>query len=270
MITRNSLLASVKRIVIKVGTKVLTTKSNRLDVSAIEHIVEQICSLIEQQKKEVILVTSGAIVAGMQILGWEKRPSQLNKLQAAASVGQSRLMRVYERVFKEEGFTVGQILLTRDLFLSPERIETVRQTFSTLLKYKVVPIINENDSVAVEEIKFGDNDKLSALVTDIIGADLLLMLSDVDGLYDRDPKNGCSENIINEVKEINSAIVEIGKCGTPSDKGVGGIASKIEAAKYVTERGKMCMIANGESSWVIREIFEGVSVGTLFLPDNTE
>ena len=100
MITRNSLLASVKRIVIKVGTKVLTTKSNRLDVSAIEHIVEQICSLIEQQKKEVILVTSGAIVAGMQILGWEKRPSQLNKLQAAASVGQSRLMRVYERVFK--------------------------------------------------------------------------------------------------------------------------------------------------------------------------
>ena len=261
---RKGIFLKTKRIVIKIGTQVLTGENNRLDTSVMEHLVEQICYLIEEKEKEVIIVTSGAIAAGMQVLGWKKRPVQLNRLQAAASVGQSRLMRVYERLFREEGLNVGQILLTGDIFSNPERKKNARHTLDTLLKYKVIPVINENDSVAVEEIKFGDNDKLSALVTDIVDADILLIISDVDGFYDKDPKINSKKKIIYEIGKIGNDIVEIAQKGSPSEKGAGGIKSKVESAKYVTEKGKYCVIANGKRPWVIKDIFDGKRIGTLF------
>jgi len=262
--SRKEIFLKTKRIVVKIGTQVLTGKNNRLDTSVMEHLVEQICYLIEDKEKEVIIVTSGAIAAGMQVLGWKKRPEQLNKLQAAASVGQSRLMRVYERLFREEGLNVGQILLTRDIFLHSERKKNARHTLDTLLKYKVIPVINENDSVAVEEIKFGDNDKLSAIVTNLVDADLLLIISDVDGFYNKDPNLNSKKMVIYEIKKIDSDIIRIAQKGSSSKKGTGGIQSKIESAKDVTEKGKYCVIANGRHPWVIKEIFDGKRRGTLF------
>ncbi|MCD6408057.1 glutamate 5-kinase [bacterium] len=262
---RENLFSEFKRIVIKIGTRVLTLENNRLDTSIIEHIVEQVCYLIEEKKKEVIIVTSGAIAAGMQVLGWKRRPSQINKLQAAASVGQSRLMRVYERLFKEEGLNVGQILLTRDIFVIPERKKTAKETLLTLLKFGVIPIINENDSVAVEEIKFGDNDILAAFVTDLVNADLLLIVTDVDGLYRHDPKKKVKNNIIHEVKNIEK-VEKIANSGEPGKKGTGGMKSKIEAAKFVTQRGKYCLIINGKKMWSIKKAFKGEKIGTIFYP----
>jgi len=265
--SRKDIFTKIKKVVIKIGTQVLTNENNRLDTSIIEHLVEQICYLIEEQKKQVIIVTSGAIAAGMQILGWKKRPKQLNMLQASASVGQSRLMRVYERLFKEEGLNVGQILLTRDIFLNPEREKNARQTIFTLLKYKVIPIINENDTVATEEIKFGDNDQLSAFVTELIDADCLIMLSDIDGVYNKDPKFNSRIKLIYEIKGIGEKILQLGKNAQPSEKGVGGIKSKIQSAKYIVEKGKYCIIANGKKLWTIKKIFNGEKIGTLFLPE---
>ncbi|MCS7180998.1 MAG: glutamate 5-kinase [bacterium] len=261
---RKTLFSKLKRIVVKIGTNVLTTSNNRLDTSIIEHIVEQISYLVKKKGKEVVIVTSGAIAAGMQILGWERRPKKLNMLQAAASVGQSRLMRVYERIFREEGLNVGQILLTRDVLTTPERRLYAKNTLFTLLKYSVVPIINENDSVAVEEIKFGDNDILSSFVVDLIDADLLIILSDVDGVFTDDPKKNKGK-MIKEVKEI-SKLEELIKVGVHSAKGIGGIKSKIEAAKFVTSKKKYCVILNGKRNYCIKKLIEGEKIGTIFYP----
>lgn len=259
---------NAKRIVIKIGTNVLTTENNRLNTSIIEHIVEQINYLVNKKKKEIIIVTSGAIAAGMQILGWKKRPEEMNKLQAAASVGQSRLMRTYERLFREEGLNVGQILLTRDIFSDLKRKKYAKDTLITLLKYKVIPIINENDSVAVEEIKFGDNDILSAYVVELIDAEILVILSDIDGIYTEDPKKSKGK-IIKEVTDIEELKKKI-KIGTPSSKGIGGIKSKIEAAEFVTSRGKVCVVLNGKKNWSIKKLFNGEEIGTVFYPNKKE
>ncbi|MCM8830324.1 MAG: glutamate 5-kinase, partial [Candidatus Omnitrophica bacterium] len=194
---RLRIFKGIRKVVIKIGTNVLTSANNRLDLSIIEHLVEQICYLIEEKGVKVIIVTSGAIAAGMQLLGWKKRPQDISSLQAAASVGQSRLMRVYDRLFREEGINVGQILLTRDVFTMPVRRRNARETIQTLLKLNVVPIINENDSVAVDEIKVGDNDILSSYVAELISADMLIIITDVDGLSFSDPKKRSSTKIIN-------------------------------------------------------------------------
>ncbi len=259
---KKSSLNKVKRIVIKIGTNVLTTENNRLDTSIIEHIVEQVSYLVKKKNKEIVIVTSGAIACGMQILGWNKRPKKINMLQAAASVGQSRLMRTYERLFREEGLNVGQILLTRDVFNEPERKKYARNTLLTLLKYKVIPIINENDSVAVEEIKFSDNDILSSFVTELVDADMLILLTDVDGLYTDDPKKNKGK-LIKEIRDFEKIEKTI-NIGSPSEKGVGGIKSKIDAAKLVTKKGKYCVILNGKKNWCIKKFFDGEEIGTIF------
>ncbi len=251
--------------VIKIGTQVLTSTNDRLDVSVIEHIVEQVCYLVKKKESEIIIVTSGAIAAGMQVLGWKKRPDDINKLQAAASIGQSRLMRVYERLFREEGINVGQILLTRDLFVTRERESIAGGTISTLLKLGVIPVINENDSVAVDEIKFGDNDTLSCLVADLCGADMLVILTDVDGLSNSDPKINRESKVIKDVRnmdEINGVVA-----GGPSRQGSGGIQSKIAAAKHAVGSGKFCIILNGKKMWILKKAASGESVGTMFYPE---
>jgi len=262
-VDRKSLFSGVKRVVVKVGTGVLTTSNNRLDSSYIEELVEQVVYLKKKKEIDVALVTSGAIVAGVFSLGLKKRPRELSKLQAAASIGQTSLMRIYERLFKERGFSVGQVLLTRDVIEEGERRQNAKNTLLTLFKYGVIPVVNENDTVAVEEIKFGDNDTLSALLTLLVDANLLIILSDVDGLYTSDPhqKKG---KLIPLVEKIDNKIESL-KEGK-SSLGTGGMATKIEAAKLISSKGKYTIIANGREKNVLRRIFSGEEIGTLFLP----
>jgi len=262
---RQKVVKKIKKVVIKIGTNVLTSPGHYLDTSLMEHLGQQICQLMDEGKK-VVIVTSGAIGAGMQILGWKKRPKKMEKLQAAASVGQSRLMRFYERIFREEGYNVGQVLLTRDIFESKQRRKNALSTLETLLTHKIIPVINENDAVAFEEIRFGDNDILSAMVVELIGADALILLTDVDGLYDADPKNNGKVKLISEVTGISEKLLAIAKSGSPSRLGSGGMVSKLTAMKKVLSMGCVGFIANGRRPWVIRDIFSGKKIGTIFLP----
>ena len=250
-------MKDVRRLVIKVGTSVLTTNGNRLDTSYIEGLVEEISDL-RKNGFEVALVTSGAIAAGMKILNIVCRPKDMPTLQAAAAVGQSNLMRTYERLFREQGFAVGQILLTRDVMLDPERFRNARNTLETLFSLGVIPIINENDAVAVEEIRFGDNDTLSALVTKLVKADLLIILSDVNGFY-----TNC--RLCPVVHKISPSLMSEAK-GSRSERSVGGMATKLEAAAIVTKEGKPVVIANGRKERVIQRLLSGEEIGTLFLP----
>lgn len=263
---RYKIVNRAKRVIIKIGTNVLTSSGHRLDISLMEHLCLQICWLMEKGK-QVIIVTSGAIGAGMQILGWKKRPTKMAKLQAAASVGQSRLMRFYERIFREEGYNVGQVLLTRDIFDSKEGRKNALATLETLLLHKIIPVINENDAIAFEEIKFGDNDQLSAMVVDLVRADMLILLTDVDGLFDADPKDNGKVNFIPELRGVTEKYILIARNGRPSKLGRGGMESKVLAMKKVLETGCYGIIANGKKPGVIKNIFQGKNEGTFFIPE---
>ncbi len=255
---REKFIDNVKIVIVKAGTSILTSKENRLDTVQIRRIVAQILSLVNQGIK-VILVTSGAIGAGMGRLKLHTRPNILPKLQAAAAVGQSELMKLYDSLFKKGRRTVAQILLTADDFSDRKRYLNAKNTLLTLLKFGVVPIINENDTVSVDEIKFGDNDKLSAQVANLIGADLLIILSDIDGLYSRKSKAR-----IATVDRITPKIENLAE-GTPKKTSVGGMITKIEAARITTSSGIPCIIANGKTPAIISKIIKGEDVGTLFL-----
>lgn len=248
----------LRLVVVKVGTSILTSKDNRLSGVQIGKIAVQILSLLNQGIK-VILVTSGAIGAGMGKLKLKTRPNILPKLQAAAAVGQSELMKLYDSAFKKGKRTVAQILLTADDFNDRIRYLNTKNTLLSLLKFGVVAIINENDTISVDEIKFGDNDKLSAQVANLIRADLLIILSDIDGLYDQKNKR-----IIATVEKISPEIVGLAQ-GTDSSTSVGGMITKIEAARITTSSGIPCVIANGKTQDVLSKIIRGENVGTLFL-----
>ncbi|MBU2495476.1 MAG: glutamate 5-kinase [Candidatus Omnitrophota bacterium] len=255
--TRKELLRDVRRVVVKVGTSILTTNTNRLDTSYIEELTEEIAAL-RRDNRQVALVTSGAIAAGMKILGLNRRPDDLPALQAAAAVGQSNLMRTYERLFREQGFTVGQILLTADIALEPERFQNARNTLRSLFSFGVIPIINENDAVAVEEIRFGDNDTLSALVAKLVDADLLIILSDVDGFLSKG-------KVVPKISAISPSLMAEAR-GSKSEKTRGGMTTKLEAARMVTREGKPVIIANGRHKRVLTRILAGEETGTIFLP----
>lgn len=261
---RKELFKDIKRVVIKVGTAVITSPFIGLNDKRIEKIVDEIVDL-RRGHREVILVTSGAIGAGMKVLGLKEKPRTLPGKQAAAAVGQSRLMHLYEQFFRKRKYLVAQILLTRNDLTDRKRYLNARHTLMTLLKLKVIPIINENDSVAVEEIKFGDNDTLSALVTNLVEAELLIILSDIDGLYMTHPNEGKKGKLIKVVEGVDSRIESL--AGGPGERtGTGGMRAKLQAAKVVTNSGELMVIANGKSPRVIRRILEGEEVGTLFLP----
>ena len=255
---RKDILGKVSRIVIKLGTGLLTDAQNHLSLPQIGEIVTQLAAL-HAAKKQVIVVTSGAIGAGMAELGIKQRPKRLDELQAAAAIGQSKLMAVYDRLFGNSGITVAQVLLTHDDLQNRTRHLNAHNTLATLLARGAVPIINENDTVAVDEIKFGDNDRLGALTATLIDADLLIILSHVEGLLDE------QKRVVATVSEIRD--VESLARGTDRLTSVGGMKSKIEAAKIATRAGIPLVIANGNRANVVRDVLAGEEVGTIFLPN---
>lgn len=261
---RISALKGVKRIVIKIGSRVLASAGSGLNSRRIKRIAREIGEL-HQRGFEIVIVSSGAVVAGMNELGLTKRPREIPLKQAAAAIGQSKLIQMYERMFREFDIKVAQILLTRDDIADRRRFLNSRNTLLTLLSYKVLPVINENDTVAVDEIKFGDNDLLSGLVTNVVDADMLIILSDIDGLFTANPSLHKDAVLIPVVKEIDRNIEEIAG-GSTTIEGTGGMTSKVETAKRVSEYGIPTVIMNGNVSGLLNRLFTGFEVGTLFLP----
>lgn len=258
-------LKAAGRIVVKLGTGVLTDSRKQLDVTQAGQLVDQVA---EQRRggREVVLVTSGAVGAGMGALGCEKRPADLAELQACAAVGQSRLMATYEKLFSRFDLTVAQVLLTHDDLQHHERHLNARNTLVTLLRRGVVPIINENDAVSVTELRFGDNDRLSALVACLLPADLLLILTTVDGVIENfgraDPRT------LSQIEQVDERIENLAG-GTDSATAVGGMNSKIQAAKIVTRAGIPLVIASGRKKRVLASVLGGGEEGTLFVPQPT-
>lgn len=259
---RRELLKHVTRIVVKVGTGVLTDRRKQPDLGQMEQLVGQ---LAEQRKagREVVLVTSGAVGAGMGTLGFERRPSELAELQACAAVGQSRLMATYEQLFARHGLHVAQILLTHDDLEHHERHLNVRNTLVALLQRGVVPIINENDTVSFEELRFGDNDKLSALVACLLPADLLVILTTVDGLIEGYGQPNA--RVVPTVEKLDATLERMAG-GTESATAVGGMASKLKAAHIAMRAGIPLVIASGKRAGLLAKAVAGNDVGTLFVP----
>jgi glutamate 5-kinase len=249
------------RIVVKLGTGVLTDSRKQIDPAQLEQLAAQIAAL-RKSGKEVVLVTSGAVGAGMGALGYEKRPGELAELQACAAVGQPRLMAIYEKLFAKHDLRVAQILLTHEDLEHHERHLNARNTLVTLLGRGVVPIINENDAVSFTEIKFGDNDTLSALVASLLPADLLVILTTVDGVIENFSK--ANPKTISVIEQIDATIEKLAG-GTTSETAVGGMASKVQAAKIVVRSGIPLVIASGKKKNVLAKVLAGEDEGTLFV-----
>ncbi len=258
-------LDNVRLLVVKVGTTLISSSSDFLNREKMQPIVEDISDFRKRGTK-VILVSSGAIGAGMAVLGLKTRPKLLPQKQAAAAIGQSKLMHFYKELFNEYGLRVAQILLTKDDLDDRTKYLNARNTLWTLLQYEsIVPIINENDTVAVDEIKFGDNDTLAAVTASKIQADLLVILSNVDGLYDCDPRKSAVPKLIEEVKDLSDDLKKM--CGSPSaETSVGGMAAKLEAARIATLSGIGMVLANGEHKHVLRDMFSAGCRCTYFHP----
>lgn len=258
---RSELLKNISRIVVKLGTGVLTDSRKQLDPAQLEQIVAQVAGL-RQSGKEVVLVTSGAVGAGMGALGFDSRPTNLAEKQACAAVGQSRLMSTYEKLFAKHNLVVAQVLLTHDDLEHHERHLNARNTLVTLLDRGVVPIINENDAVSFTEINVGDNDTLSALVASLLPADLLVILTTVDGVIENFGK--ANPKTISVVEQIDAGLEKLAG-GTTSDTAVGGMATKIQAAKIVIRSGIPLVIASGRKKEVLSQVLTGKDEGTLFV-----
>jgi glutamate 5-kinase len=261
---RRELLKSVKRVVIKIGSRVLTDDDGALDMLVIGRICGDI-ALLRQRGQQVVVVSSGAIAAGRSELGLTERPKTIPQKQAAAAIGQTRLMRAYEEALAPHGLKAAQVLLTSEDLGSRQRFLNARATIDTLLGFGIIPVINENDTVVVEEIKFGDNDNLSALVTNVAEADLLLILTDVEGLYSADPVANPDAVLIPLVNTI-SRDLERSAGGSGSSVGTGGMASKLAAAKKAGRNGVATVLIAGKRTGIIASAMSGDEVGTLFLP----
>jgi len=256
--TRKEFIAGVKRLVIKVGTAVVTGSDGRLVPRRVAALAEQVDGLVTGGY-QVVLVTSGAIGAGVGELGLAKRPTALPRLQAAASVGQSHLIRAYDESFRKHGHHAAQILLTREDFDERTRYLNVRNAVNALFDMGAVPIFNENDAVSIDEIRFGDNDLLSALVASLLGADLLVLLSVVDGLL------GGGGQVIPTVEGVTDEVRAL-DLGTKTARGTGGMRSKLDAVAMATQAGEGAIIANGTTPNVLARIMRGEELGTFFVP----
>jgi glutamate 5-kinase len=261
---RQEVIALAHTVVVKVGTNVLTRADGALEPAQVQALADQLHRLRAAGRK-VALVSSGAIGAGVGRLGLGRRPSDLRQLQACAAVGQSLLMRAYEDCLARLGVPTAQILLTAGDFDSRARYLNVRNTILTLFEWGCLPIINENDTVSVAEIKFGDNDHLAAMVTNLLQAPLLVLLSIVDGLYSADPASDPAAEVLPTVPLIDASVLERAG-GSRSALGSGGMLSKLKAARLATVAGESVILANGSRAGVLDEIFQGAPVGTLFLP----
>lgn len=261
-----SILKQSRRIVIKVGSSLVTNQGQGLDHTTLTCLAEQITKL-KQAKKEVVLVSSGAIAEGMQRLSWKKRPHALYKLQAAAAVGQMGLIQAYESCFRDYELQTAQLLLTHEDLSNRKRYLNARSTLTTLLSMNVVPIINENDSVATDEIRFGDNDTLAALVTNLIEADVLVILTDQAGLFTADPRIDTQARLLNEAIVEDPAIEQMAS-NVGSTIGRGGMLTKIIAAKRAARSGAHTVIASGHEANVLVRLVQGETIGTQLMTKN--
>ena len=269
MINRDA-LKDKKRIVVKIGSSSLTHKeTGLLDFVKLEKLVRVLTNL-RNQGKEVILVSSGAIAVGRKKLGLRKEEMTLSKKQACAAVGQAQLMMTYQKIFSEYNQPVAQILLTKITMMQEENKTNAENTFLELLSLGVIPIVNENDTVSTYEIQFGDNDRLSALVTALTGADLLILLSDIDGLYTDDPNVNKDAKFVEVVEKLDDNYMDMGKETSSSQVGTGGMSAKLVAAKLATYSGADMVIANGSDVDVINAIMNGENVGTLFMANKKD
>lgn len=262
-------LKDKKRIVIKVGTSSLThPETGSTDLITLEKLVRELTDL-HNRGKEVILVSSGAIAVGRKTIGMKERPTKLSIKQACASIGQARLMMIYQKLFMEYNQVASQILMTKNTLVNGENRLNARNTFETLLSMGVIPIVNENDTISTYEIQFGDNDTLSAVVAALTQADLLILLSDIDGLFTDDPNKNPDAKFIDYVEHVDHHFEQMGK-GSASDVGTGGMSTKLKAAKLATSAGADMVIANGADMGVIHQIVDGEQIGTLFKENRTE
>lgn len=262
-------LKDKKRIVIKIGSSSIThEKTGEINLGKIEKLVRQIADL-KGEGREVVLVSSGAIAAGRHTFKQDERPSTLAKKQAFAAVGQAKLMMIYQRIFAEYNIIASQILMTKSTITDSEARVNAHNTFLELLNLGSVPIVNENDTIATDEIKVGDNDTLSAIVASLVDADLLILLSDIDGLYTDDPRKNTEAKFIEEVEQIDDKILALGK-DTSSNVGTGGMNTKLHAAIISTYSGADMLIANASRLENIADIIAGKNVGTLFKANKKE
>jgi glutamate 5-kinase len=261
---RHDVLKRVKTLVVKVGTNVLSKDDDRLDGDRIASLAEQLHGICERGVN-LVLVSSGAIGAGMGLLGLKERPKDLSHLQAAAATGQAHLIHIYDKALRPHGYHAAQLLLTANDFKNRSRYLNVRNTLRTLAEYHVIPIINENDTVSTEEIKLGDNDRLAAMVAGLIQADLLIILSVVDGFLTGDPTNPASQRIPLVERFDDDLLNLVG--ASKSSRGTGGMKTKLEAVRTATAVGVNVMIANGKRTKVLEELLAGSDIGTLFLAE---
>ncbi len=250
------------RIVVKIGSNTLTHSSGNLNLRRMETLVRTL-SDFKNEGHEVVLVSSGAVAAGIAKVQLGRRPETTEEKQALAAIGQAELMQVYERLFGAYGHTVAQILMTKDVIDDETRRRAVESTFSELLKLGVIPIVNENDSVSCDELKFGGNDTLSAYVALVCDADILINMSDIEGLYDSDPRSNPEARLITRVDRIDDTILSYAG-GAGTDRGTGGMITKLRAAQIVTDEGIPMLIVNGKSPDILYKISDGYHVGTYF------
>lgn len=255
-----------KRIVVKVGTSSLSYENGRLNFQRIGQLVHEL-SAIRNKNIDIILVTSGAIGVGAGRVGMVEKPTELAKKQALAAIGQAELIKIYQKFFEEYNQTVAQVLLTKDVITNPDRHQKAKNTLLKLLSMGIIPIINENDTISTDEIEYGDNDTLSADVATLVESDLLILLSDIDGLYSADPKKETSAEIIRSVKKITPELINFAS-GAGTSFGTGGMTTKIVAAKICVEAHIDTIITNGNNPSAIFEILEGKEIGTHFVANN--
>ncbi|NLY48108.1 MAG: glutamate 5-kinase [Clostridiales bacterium] len=259
------LLKDKKRIIVKIGSASLThSETGLLNLDKMERLV-RILTNLRNHGRDVILVSSGAIAVGRNALGLKEKPTEVSIKQACAAVGQARLMMVYQKLFSEYNQTAAQILMTKDTMLNDISRHNAQNTFNELFKLGIIPIVNENDTISTYEIEFGDNDTLSAIVTALVGGDLLILLSDIDGFYTDDPHKNRNAKLISYVEEINDDVLKMAKSSTGCSLGTGGMATKLSAAKIANASGADMAIINGDDVRNINRLIEGKEIGTLFL-----
>ncbi len=258
-------ISKARRWVVKVGSSLLTANGRGLDHELIAAWAEQITAL-RRRGAEVVLVSSGAVAEGMQRLGWTRRPHALFELQAAAAVGQMGLVQAYESCFKQHGVHTAQILLTHDDLANRQRYLNARSTLRTLLKLGVVPVVNENDTVAVDEIRFGDNDTLAALVANLVEAEVLVLLTDQAGMFDRDPRAHLDAQFIHEARADDPGLEAMAGAGGVGSLGRGGMLTKVRAAARAARSGAATVIAYGREPQILTRLADAEQVGTLFIP----